>query len=292
MSNTSGTPFDDGRGLSAHDELAEFLSERDIELQTPRHTRMSDELELFAPEVAAAQAFDAGPWRSFSWPLVTGAAVAAIVAVSLTGLTIPGRVLPGGERLAALPSSERLAQPAVGSVVSPLSSAPVVPYGAAAAVPVREQVLVPSPRVRGGKSSNTDNRAVALARATATAGATTISAHQPSSSNDVQALPGVAPARASLLLAPVPASPTANPAIAPSVASADLQVAATASDPDGDDLTYRWSAPIGRFANAMERETVYTCPDTASTVALTVTVTDRHGGIASDTLTIHCVDRR
>jgi hypothetical protein len=42
----------------------------------------------------------------------------------------------------------------------------------------------------------------------------------------------------------------------------------------------------------MERETVYTCPDTASTVALTVTVTDSRGGIATDTLTIHCVDRR
>jgi hypothetical protein len=42
----------------------------------------------------------------------------------------------------------------------------------------------------------------------------------------------------------------------------------------------------------MERETVYTCPDTATTVALTVTATDGHGGIASDTLTIHCVERR
>jgi hypothetical protein len=69
-------------------------------------------------------------------------------------------------------------------------------------------------------------------------------------------------------------------------------VSANASDPEGDALTYRWDAPIGRFANATERETVYTCPDTPTTVALTVTVTDRHGGMASDRLTIHCVDRR
>lgn len=283
MSNTSGTSFDDGPdpGLSSRDAFAEFLSEGDIELQTARPARTSDELELFAPEDVAAQPFHAGRSRSFSWPLVTGAAATAIVAVSLAGLEIRGR---------AWPSGERLAQPSVSSAVSPLPSAPVVPHGAAAAVPVVEQVILPtSSRVRGGKSSNADNRAVALARATATAGATAISAHQPSSGNDVQALPGVAPA---LLLAPVPASPTANPAIPTSLASADLRVTATASDPDGDELTYRWSAPLGRFANAMEREAIYTCPDTATTVALTVTVTDGHGGIASDTMTIQCVERR
>jgi hypothetical protein len=281
MSNTSGTPFDDA---DPGDGLAEFLSESDIELQAARPARTSDGLELFAPDDVAAQAFPAGRSRSFRWPLVTGAAVTAMVAVSLTGLAIWGR---------ALPSGEVLTQPAVSSAVSPLSSALVVQYGAAAAVPVIEQGLLPtSSRVRGGKSSNTHNRAVALARATAAAGATANSAHQPSSGNDVQVLPGVAPARASLLLAPVPASSTANPVISTSLASADLTVTATASDPDGDELTYRWSAPIGRFANAMERETVYTCPDTATTVALTVTVTDGHGGIASDMLTIHCVERR
>jgi Bacterial Ig domain len=76
------------------------------------------------------------------------------------------------------------------------------------------------------------------------------------------------------------------------LAPAGVRVTATASDPDGDGLTYRWSAPIGRFANAMEQETVYTCPDIATTVALTVTVTDGHGGIASDVMTVHCVERR
>ena len=278
MSNTSGTPFNDGPDPG--DALAEFFSESDIERQTARPAGTSDELELFALEDVAARAVHAGRSRSFSWPLVTAAAVTAIVAVSLIGLRNWGR---------ALPSGERLAQPAVSSAVSPLSSVPVVPY-AAAAVTVIERVSLPtSSRVRGGKGRNTDDRAVALARATATAGATAISAHQPSSGNDVPVLPGVAPAGAWLLLAPVPASPTANPAVATSLASADLRVTATASDPD---VTYLWSAPIGRFANAMERETVYTCPDTATTVALTVTVTDGHSGIASDTLTVHCVERR
>lgn len=286
MSNTGGTPFDDGPnpGRSIRDPFAEFLSESELEFQTAPPAGTSDELELFASEEVAVQTFGAGRARSLGWSLVTGAAVAAIMAASLTGLMMRGRGWPSGERLV---------QHAVSETVGPLPSAPVVPHGAAAAVPVMNQL--PSPtisRVRGGKRSNTDSRAVALARVTATAGARAISAHRPSSGNDMQALPVVAPARASLLLASVPASPPANPAIPTSSAPADVRVTAMASDADGDELTYRWSAPIGRFANAMERETVYTCPDTATTVALTVTVTDGRGGIASDTLAIHCVERR
>ncbi len=285
MSTTRGTPFDDGLdpGLSIRDPFAEFPSESDIELQMGRPPRTSDELELFALEDVAAQAFRAGRSRSFSWPLVTGAVVTAIVAVSLPGLMMRGRALPGGERLG---------QPAVSGAASPLPSASVVPHAAAAAARVIKEVPLPaSSGVGSDNRRNTDSRAVALARTTATASARAISAHQPSSGNDVQALLAVAPARASLLLALVPASPTANPAIPTSLTPADLRVTATASDPDGDELTYRWSAPIGRFANATERETVYTCPDTATTVALTVTVTDGHGEIATDTLTIHCVER-
>ena len=111
--------------------------------------------------------------------------------------------------------------------------------------------------------------------------------------NHSQEPPVVVPiARALLVLAPVPASVTASPATPMLLPPADVRVTATAADPDGDELTYRWSASIGRFANAMERETIYTCPDVATTVALTVTVTDGHGGIASDTLMIHCVERR
>lgn len=285
MSNTSSRPFDEGpdHGLSIRDASAEFLSESDVEFETAPPARMSDELELFAAEDVAADALGTGRSHSFGWPLVTGTAVTAIMAGSLTGLMMQGR---------ALPSSERLVQPAISAAVSPLPSAPVAPHGVAA-VPVIEHV--PSPtnsRVRDDKRSNTGSRAVALPGVTAPVGATAISAHWPSTGDDVQPPPVVTPAPASLLLAPVPVSPTANPAIRTSLAPADVRVTAAASDPDGDELTYRWSAPIGRFADAMERETVYTCPDTATTVALTVTVTDGHGGIASDTLTIRCVERR
>ena len=282
MSNTSGTPFDDGVDPDLmRDPFAEFLSESDIARQRARPAGASDEIELFALEDVAAQAFRAGRSRSFSWPLVTAAVVTAIVAVSLPGLMMRGR---------ALPSGERLVQPAVSGVVSPLPSAPVVADGAAAAVPVTEQVQSPtSSGVRGRHPRNIGSRTFARTRTTATAEVTAISAHRLSSGNGAQALLEVAPARASLL-ALVPASPTVNSVIPASSTPADLRVTATVSDPDGDELTYRWSAPVGRFANAMERETVYTCPDTATTVALTITVTDGHGGIASDTLTIHCVE--
>jgi outer membrane protein OmpA-like peptidoglycan-associated protein len=66
-------------------------------------------------------------------------------------------------------------------------------------------------------------------------------------------------------------------------------VTADANDPDGDSLAYKWSAPTGTFANPAERQTIFTCPPTAGSVPVTVTVTDGKGGTASDTVTIQCV---
>ncbi len=66
-------------------------------------------------------------------------------------------------------------------------------------------------------------------------------------------------------------------------------VTADANDPDGDSLAYKWSAPTGTFANPSERQTIFTCPPTAGSVPVTVTVTDGKGGTASDTITIQCV---
>jgi outer membrane protein OmpA-like peptidoglycan-associated protein len=66
-------------------------------------------------------------------------------------------------------------------------------------------------------------------------------------------------------------------------------VTADASDPDGDVLTYKWSAPTGSFANPAERQTIFTCPATPGSVPVTVTVSDGKGGTASDTITIQCV---
>jgi peptidoglycan-associated lipoprotein len=67
-------------------------------------------------------------------------------------------------------------------------------------------------------------------------------------------------------------------------------VTADAQDPDGDTLTYKWSAPNGTFANPAERQTIFTCPKTPGSVPVTVSVSDGKGGTASDTITIQCVE--
>jgi outer membrane protein OmpA-like peptidoglycan-associated protein len=66
-------------------------------------------------------------------------------------------------------------------------------------------------------------------------------------------------------------------------------VTADANDPDGDTLSYKWSAPTGTFANAADRQTRFTCPGQPGAVPVTVTVSDGKGGTASDTVTIQCV---
>jgi outer membrane protein OmpA-like peptidoglycan-associated protein len=63
-------------------------------------------------------------------------------------------------------------------------------------------------------------------------------------------------------------------------------VRATAQDPDGDTLTYRWSAPQGALATPAERESRWTAPQQEGTVPVTVTVDDGRGGTASGTVNI------
>jgi outer membrane protein OmpA-like peptidoglycan-associated protein len=67
-------------------------------------------------------------------------------------------------------------------------------------------------------------------------------------------------------------------------------VTADAQDPDGDTLTYKWSAPNGTFANPAERQTIFTCANTPGSVPVSVSVSDGKGGTASDTVTIQCVE--
>jgi outer membrane protein OmpA-like peptidoglycan-associated protein len=66
-------------------------------------------------------------------------------------------------------------------------------------------------------------------------------------------------------------------------------VTATGQDPDGDTLTYRWTAPTGTLANPAERQTLWTAPQQEGSVPVTVTVNDGKGGTASDTVNIQVV---
>jgi len=66
-------------------------------------------------------------------------------------------------------------------------------------------------------------------------------------------------------------------------------VTADAQDPDGDTLTYKWTAPAGTFANPAERETLWTAPNQEGTVPATVTVDDGKSGTASDSVNIQVV---
>ena len=70
---------------------------------------------------------------------------------------------------------------------------------------------------------------------------------------------------------------------------ANSTVTATAQDPDGDPLTYRWTAPTGTFANQANRQTAWTAPQQEGPVPVTVTVNDGRGGTASDSVTIQVV---
>jgi len=69
-------------------------------------------------------------------------------------------------------------------------------------------------------------------------------------------------------------------------------VTADAQDPDGDVLTYRWSAPAGTFQNPADRQTLWTAPQQEGPVPVTVTVADGKGGTASDSVTIQVVRPR
>ncbi|MDQ3068985.1 MAG: OmpA family protein [Acidobacteriota bacterium] len=66
-------------------------------------------------------------------------------------------------------------------------------------------------------------------------------------------------------------------------------VIATAQDPDGDALTYRWTAANGTLATAMDRQSVWTAPMAIGSYPVVVTVTDARGATASDTATCQVV---
>ncbi len=97
--------------------------------------------------------------------------------------------------------------------------------------------------------------------------------------------------------APAPPPPPAPPANRAPTVSAQCDpctvevgrvstLTATATDPDGDPLTYRWACPTGTLANGTARQTPWTAPQQAGPVQCTVTVNDGRGGTASANVTV------
>jgi outer membrane protein OmpA-like peptidoglycan-associated protein len=66
-------------------------------------------------------------------------------------------------------------------------------------------------------------------------------------------------------------------------------VSADAQDPDGDTLTYRWSATAGALNIASARQTPWTAPMVEGPVPVTIRVDDTKGGSASDVVTIQVI---
>ncbi len=66
-------------------------------------------------------------------------------------------------------------------------------------------------------------------------------------------------------------------------------VTADATDPEGDALTYRWSAPAGTLASPTDRQTQWTAPMQEGPVQVTITVDDGHGHTATDSVTIQVI---
>lgn len=93
--------------------------------------------------------------------------------------------------------------------------------------------------------------------------------------------------------APPPPPPPANrpPTAAVSCDPCRIQIGqtstvrATATDPDGDPLSYKWTSPQGTLASPNAQQSLWTAPKTPGRYPVTVAVADNRGGIGTGTLT-------
>ena len=66
-------------------------------------------------------------------------------------------------------------------------------------------------------------------------------------------------------------------------------VTADATDPDGDALTYRWSAAAGTLSTPADRQSPWTAPMQEGPVVVTIEVRDSKGETATDAVTIQVI---
>ena len=123
--------------------------------------------------------------------------------------------------------------------------------------------------------------------------------------------PGVTPARervrviketttiTNTVTPPPPPAPNRNPNFGSAILcdpciiapGQTVNLGASATDPDGDPLTFRWSAPSGTFSSQTDANTRWTAPGQPGNVQATVTATDPRGGSATQSVTIQVVRR-
>ena len=68
-------------------------------------------------------------------------------------------------------------------------------------------------------------------------------------------------------------------------------LSAPATDPDGDTITYTWTAPAGTFSSQNGMNTTWTAPNQEGNYPLTVTANDGRGGTATNSITIPVMRR-
>lgn len=98
--------------------------------------------------------------------------------------------------------------------------------------------------------------------------------------------------------APPPPAPNRPPTVTVTCDPAVVEVGQTsrctaqATDPDGDGVTYRWSAPQGSFNPTEGATTTWTAPNQTGNVPITVTATDTRGAASSSSFTVQVIARR
>ena len=69
------------------------------------------------------------------------------------------------------------------------------------------------------------------------------------------------------------------------------RLSATATDPDGDPVTFQWTVPQGTLSVADAPNTVWTAPNAPGSVTATVTARDNRGGMATSSVNLQVVRR-